>query len=60
MHIMSSPKTSIYTTECNRYSFKLLQRGRNSGINKVAVLNENPKDYRYVSQTKSELTAWQN
>lgn len=47
-------------TECNRYSFKLLQRGRSYGINKAAVLNENPKDYRYVSQTKGELTTWQH
>lgn len=57
---MPSPKTSISMTECNHYSFKLLQRGRSYGINKAAVLNENPKDYRCVRQTKSEPTTWQN
>lgn len=41
MHIMSSPKTSIYMTECNRYAFKLLQRGRSYGISKPTGLKEN-------------------
>lgn len=43
-------------TECNHYSFKLLQRGTSYGINKAAFVNENPKDYRYGSQKSKPNT----